>query len=290
MVSAMTRLYCVIGNPIKHSLSPYLHNLSFKLNNISAVYSSFEVKDIEKFIDCVRSLPIMGISVTIPYKETVMKFLDEIDKEALEIGAVNTILNKDGKLIGYNTDGRGAILSLCEKTTLHKKNVLILGYGGSAKAISYSLLKEGINSLTISGRNKEKANSLISYLKKIKPINISFLSIYEKEALKKEISKVDIIINTTPVGMFPNVDFSPLFEDCFVGNRIYMDIVYNPLETKFLKLARGRGGETITGEKMFVYQAIEQERIWFGIEVDAQFLINKVREKLIQDRKDGYTK
>ena len=277
----MVDLYCVIGKPINHSLSPYLHNLSFKKHNISAVYSAFEVKDIEKFVSCVRILPIKGISVTIPYKEEIIKYVDVIGETEREIGAINTIVNKDGILMGYNTDGIGAINSLKEVISIRNKNVLILGYGGSAKAISYMLLKEGIGKLFISGRSREKAEKLISYIRsKVAYMDIIFISIFSSKKLREQIENVDIIVNTTPIGMNPNSGISPLFDDCFLRDKVYMDIVYNPVDTLFLKKARVSGGIPISGEKMFVYQAIEQEKIWFGIKPDVVYLMDKVRERL----------
>ncbi|WP_130807166.1 shikimate dehydrogenase [Senegalia massiliensis] len=259
-IDSYTNLFCLIGNPISKSLSPYIHNTNFKFNDINAVYLSFKVENLEQAILGIKSLSIKGFNVTLPYKQEIIKYLDEIDPLAEKIGAINTVKNIDGKLIGFNTDGLGFMKSLKDrKIQLKNKNILIIGAGGASRAISFTIANESIKSLTIINRNNKRALSLIKDIKsKFKNLDLRFL---EKQDIK---DNYDIIINTTSVGMYPNEKENPLDTSLFSDETIVYDIIYKPKETLFLKYAKEEGKTTINGLDMLVNQAILSERIWIS--------------------------
>lgn len=260
MIDSNTKLYCLIGNPISKSLSPYIHNNNFKYNDINAVYLSFNVENLSDSIVGIKTLGIKGFNVTIPYKEDIIRYLDEIDPLAEKIGAVNTVKNIDGKLIGFNTDGTGFLEIFKNKNiNLKDKNILILGAGGAARAISFALASENVKSIAITNRNKDRAIGLIEEIKK----NYKNLNAYCIE--KKYVKDIyDIVINTTPIGMYPNIDKTPIDTSDFSKNTIIYDIIYKPKETLFLRGAKEEGKMTINGLDMLINQAILSEKIWIS--------------------------
>lgn len=248
----MYEAYGIIGYPVGHSLSPLMHNLAFKTLNIKAVYGAFEVKpqDLEEAIRGIKALSIKGVSVTIPHKEKTIKFLDEVEEVALEIGAVNTILNEYGKLKGFNTDWIGFLKALEEeKVELVNKKVVIIGAGGSSKAILYAIKRKGAREIEIYNRTYEKALELAKKFEvEAKPW----------EELKK--ASGDLIVQTTSVGL--KSWESPVDEKVLAQFEVAFDLVYFPLKTKFLSLAENLGCKIIDGLKMLLYQGVEQFRIW----------------------------
>jgi len=260
-INRETQVFGVMGEFAENSKSKYMHNPAFKENNVNAVYLPFKIdhgKDLENFMNNFREFHFAGSAVTIPHKETVMQYLHELDETAKAIGAVNTIKSNNGKLIGYNTDCVGAINALKEKVELAGKTVLVIGAGGAARAIVYGLDVENAE-VTIVNRTFEKAQKLADEFS-VKSIGF----------VKLNIDKFDVFVNTTSVGMYPDVDSSVL--DSFPKNRVVMDIVYKPLKTKFLQIAEECGCEVITGEKMLIHQAIAQQKIWTGNEPDFDFM------------------
>ncbi len=249
-ISAHTTLYGIIGSPVKHSLSPKMHNAAFRALGIDAVYLAFETSDTKSALDAMKCLGIKGYSVTIPNKQNIINYLDDIDQTVKQIGACNTVKNLNNKLIGTNTDWLGGILPLEKRTNLKGKKVTVLGAGGSARAICYGLLKKGAI-VNICNRTVERANALA------KDFNCSAFSLLEANKLKG-----DILINTTSVGMYPLVDNSPVQEDTVKNFNIIMDIVYSPLETKLLQMAKKLKKEIITGVEMLLYQAVAQFEFW----------------------------
>ena len=269
-VNGGTNVVGLIGNPIKHSFSPQMHNCAFNKLNLNYIYLPFEVQgtNLRKAINGAKSLNIKGLNVTIPHKVNVLKYLDEIDYTAKQIGAVNTIkfINKQDKIIakGYNTDSIGAILALKEKTSLKDKNIVICGAGGASRAIAFELLNNNINSLTLINRNQDKVKSLSNDLKRnnlnalIKTASLLDIDKYLKNA--------DILIDTTPVGMSPhNDDESIIKANQLHSDLIVNDIVYNPIETSLIKEAKLAGCKTVSGIKMLLYQGVESFKIWTGI-------------------------
>ncbi|MBF0225966.1 MAG: shikimate dehydrogenase [Desulfobacterales bacterium] len=267
-INASTSLFCVIGDPVSHSLSPIMHNAAFEHLNINAVYLAFNVKNVDSAISGIRDLGIKGTSVTIPHKVKVMNFLDKIDDTALKIGAVNTIVNQDGKLLGFNTDCLGAVKALMNKTPIKNKKVVLLGAGGAARAIGFGILNEGGN-LSILNILEDEGQSLAKSL----GVNYYHLSEYKKV-------DYEILINTTPVGMFPDVDKSPIPKDGIIKGSVIMDIIYNPLKTKLLHDAEAEGCLTIDGTNMFVYQGAIQFEMWTHQKAPIDIMKKTVIEEL----------
>ena len=257
MITGKTKVVAVIGNPIEHSLSPPMHNAAYKQMGMDYVYVAFKIEkdNLSHLIESAKTMGLVGLNVTIPYKTDIIEYLDEVDDTARRINAVNTIRFKDGMAKGYNTDGTGAVKSIEKYTELKNKKVLVLGAGGASKAITFTLLNHGINSLTIANRSRDNAIQLIDNLKKQTGFDkINYVDIEQADTI---LDSVDIIINTTPIGMYPNVDAdTPIKTEKINENHVVMDIIYNPLETKLLKNAKDNGATTISGTNMLINQGI----------------------------------
>ena len=258
LINNETKVVGVIGEFAENSMSKYMHNASFKEKKLDFIYIPFKVKkeELKEFINNLRKFGFAGASVTIPHKVEVMKYLDKIDETAKQIGAINTVVNKNGKLIGYNTDYYGAVEALKEKIKLKNKKALVVGAGGGARAVVYGLKKENAG-ITITNRTMEKARVLA------KEFNVKFDGM---KNIKQLIKNNDIIINTTSVGMAPNTNESIINGNDLIKGKLVVDIVYKPSETKLIKLARKSKCSVITGNKMLIYQAIGQFKLWTGQE------------------------
>ncbi len=247
-----TRVYAVIGDPIGHSLSPQLQIAGFRARRMEAVYVPVLVRDLRDFLAAIGPLGIAGFSVTLPHKEAILRYLDDCDPLAAEIGAVNTVVVRGGgKLYGYNTDYVGVLRALERRLPLAGSSVLVLGAGGSARAVAFALARAGAN-VRICARRNARARALAR--------DVGGEAI-ERRRLRAEY--FDAIVNTTPVGMFPKVGESPL-EARELNCRLVFDLIYRPTETKLLRLARRRGIETVSGLEMFVAQGTAQWEIWTG--------------------------
>jgi len=266
MIDAQTQLYGVIGNPVRHSLSPIIHNGAFRRMGLNAVYLAFEVKDLKEAINGIRGLGIRGVSVTIPFKTEVIPFLDKVEDVAEKIKAVNTIVNEGGKLIGYNTDWCGVLEALEEKVDLKGKRVVLLGAGGAARAIGFALKRRDCE-VIVSNRTMDKGAVLA---KELMCIHRPLSSI---EGLK-----ADVIINATPVGMHPYKEESPLPKKVLREGMAVMDIVYRPVQTKLLREAEEIGCLTINGLEMLSRQGAAQLEIWTGKKPE----MAKIKEDLCQ--------
>ena len=262
-----TRIYGLIGNPVSKSRGFIIHNLTFKEQDLNSVYINFLVDDLAKFIDSFKPL-LSGLSITMPFKQEILKYIDGIDPIAKKIGAVNTIVIKDSKLTGHNTDVSGAIDAIEEKTEITDKNILLLGAGGAAKAIGYGIIEKKGN-LIISNRTPEKGKKLASEL------NAEFKSTNEIEW-----NNIDILINATSIGMVPNINESPLDYKYlkYLKNKVVFDSVYNPLITKLLDISEKNQCITISGIKMFVNQAAKQFELWTEKQSDKEFMEQKILE------------
>ncbi len=269
-IDQKTRLYGVVGHPIGHSLGPTMHNAALAASGLNAVYLAFDVQDVESLIRGVRALGIRGLSVTIPHKSTVIPLLDQVDELAQEIGAVNTIRNEGGRLIGYNTDAKGALMALEAKTEISGKGCLIVGAGGAARAIGFMLKEKGVP-LQIANRSRERGEALAQDL------GCSFVTLNGVEQ-----TSPDLLINTTSVGMSPHTEESPVPDRILRKGMTVMDIVYNPLQTRLLRTAKERGCVTVDGLGMFVYQGAEQFRLWTGLEAPVEAMSQAAR-KALQD-------
>ncbi|MCG7407902.1 shikimate dehydrogenase [Paenibacillus sp. ACRRX] len=264
-VTSVTTVLAVIGDPIRHSKSPVMHNAALQARGWDGIYTAFHVapERLAEAIHGIRALGIRGINVTIPHKERVMAYLDEVHESARMIGAVNTIVNDNNRLIGYNTDGLGYVRSLKEETAvdLSECSVLIVGAGGAARGLAYALLREGCGKLLVANRTLDRAEKIAQ--------EMSSLGAMECVGIQDGIpavepERVDVVINTTSVGMHPHIGESPIAEQWLKSHMIVSDIIYNPLETKLLQAAKAAGAKTHGGLGMFVYQGAIAFELWTG--------------------------
>ena len=257
MMDAQTELYGVIGNPVRHSLSPMIHNGAFRRLGWNAVYLAFEVKNVEEALRGIRGLGVRGVSVTIPFKTEVLPFLDKIEGLAKKVGAVNTIINRRGRLIGYNTDCEGALEALEEKMDLRGKRVVLLGAGGAARAIGFGLKERGVP-LIVVNRSKERGWALS------KELRCNYLPISSLARMKEGELEADILINATSLGMVPRDGETPIPKKFLKKGMVVMDIVYEPLQTRLLREAKEKGCVTVDGLEMLIRQGMAQFEIWTG--------------------------
>lgn len=257
-IDAYTALYGVFGNPVRHSKGPLIHNACFQHYHKNAVYLAFETDNIKSAVDAMKTVDIKGASITIPHKSSILDHIDSVDQGAQAIGAVNTIVNNNGRLMGYNTDWKAAILPLTPLGIKGKK-VCIIGAGGAAQAVTYGIKNEK-GSFTILNRTSETGQLLAS------KFGGQFVSLQDDEAIAG--LDIDILINTTPVGMYPKTDATPFPLKYLRSDMIVMDIIYNPLQTTLLTQAKNMGCKTINGLSMFLYQAAAQFKLWTDINPD----------------------
>ena len=250
--------FLVIGNPIEHSLSPILHNYWIKKNGIDAVYEKQKLNEdqLGQLILQVKKKEINGINITVPFKKTIIPFLDELSIEAKSTQSVNTIYLEDNKVMGHNTDIVGFETSIKKsKYNLINKEVLILGAGGVVPSIIFALNKMKVSKIKISNRTKEKVENLKKLFENIEIVEWG------------EVPNFDVIINATSIGLKKedniNLDFSLISK-----NKIFYDVIYNPKETNFLKIGKSLGNKTLNGKLMFIYQALSAFNIWHKFEPD----------------------
>lgn len=276
MITGSTNIAGLIGHPVEHSFSPPMHNAAFNALNMDWTYVAFDVEpsNLKSAIEGAKSLNIKGLNVTIPHKIEVMKYLDEIDEVARLIGAVNTIDFRNMK--GYNTDGIGAVKAIEEVTSIKNKNVVVAGAGGASRAISFYIAKYGAESITILNRNVDKASNLaedINLIDDVKPDSIFQINDYVCEA--------DILIDTTPVGMHPNVDADAIVDaDDMHEDLVVFDAVYNPNETSLIKQAIKANAKPVYGIKMLLYQGVESFKIWTGQNPPVDVMEDALRKTL----------
>jgi shikimate dehydrogenase len=267
-IDGSTQIYGILGRPVAHSLSPAMHNAAFRELGLNAIYVAFPVADLAQAVAGLRGLQIGGVSVTIPFKEEIIPLLDEIDPQAARIGAVNTVVNRDGRLVGYNTDWLGALRALEEKTDIANKRVLILGAGGASRAIAFGILEKGGHAaVTDLDRDKVLALSRQLWVEVVAPDHLDQYP-------------ADILINATPVGMEPKSGNIPIEPDLLARFQVVMDIVYKPLETRLLKEAGSRGCQVIDGMRMLIHQATEQFALWTGRPAPLEVMVRAAYDSL----------
>ena len=270
------KLFAIIGNPVSHSLSPTLHNYWFKKYKITAKYSLMQStdKNLDKIISDIRSKKIDGINVTLPFKQKIIKFVDKIVNDAQATNSVNTVyLDENNTLIGDNTDVFGIQAAyLKEITDFENKEALVIGAGGVSPSIIFSLNKSKVKNISVVNRTHDKSIFLKNRFK--------FLNILDWKNLKDELGKFDIIINATSLGLKSGNDFDFNFENT-KDNLIYIDTIYNPLETKTIKFLKDKSLKTFNGLDMFLYQGQKSFYLWNKInpEIDEE-LIDLLRSKL----------
>ena len=283
-INGKTKVCAIIGDPVGHSLSPVMHNAAFKELGLNIVYVAFPVKTnmLEDAILGARSLGLLGLNVTMPHKHAVIQYLNETDATAKAMGVVNTILNERGKLFGYNTDGKGAMIALQEnRVDPEEKKILLLGAGGAAKAIAFQAAQE-TDELGILNRTENKAKQLAELLNKTFSTKVTGRTL-TAGILKEELETTDILVNATSVGMSPDVNASPVPADLLHSGLCVMDIVYNPLETKLLKDAKIVGAKVVSGLEMLLYQGAVAFEIWTNcpapVDVMKKVALSKLAEQ-----------
>ena len=264
-VDGRTELYGIMGDPVAHSLSPAMHNGAFAHLGMNRVYVPFPVKDVAAALNGFRALQVKGVSVTIPHKQAVIGHLDEIDPVAEKIGAVNTLKIDNGRIKGYNTDWLGANRALAQEMALAGKKVLLLGSGGSARAIGFGLLEAGAE-VVIASRTQGTGEALAGSL------NCPWLPLAAAEKMA-----ADALVNATSVGMGAQAGDSPVAAAALVNFPVVMDIVYAPLETRLLREARAAGCKTVDGLAMLLLQGAAQFELWTGVDAPVEVM----RERLL---------
>jgi shikimate dehydrogenase/3-dehydroquinate dehydratase type I len=260
--------FVLLGNPVRHSLSPLMHNRALPAMGIDGHYSAFCVSDLGDAIAGIRGMNIRGASVTIPFKTAVMEYLDAIDGDAAALGAVNTIVNDRGCLAGYNTDWLGLVQALKDQMDIAGKSFAILGAGGTARAAAYGITKEG-GRVVIVNRTADKGRALAARFD---------CPFYPLSAIGK--IKADCLINATSVGMYPHVEQSPVLVSALAHYPVVADVIYNPLMTRLLRDAEAKGCKIISGLEMFVHQGAGQFKLWTGKEAPLALMRKTVHERL----------
>ncbi|HHX50839.1 MAG TPA: shikimate dehydrogenase [Clostridia bacterium] len=262
------RVFGIIGYPLSHSLSPLMQRAAFLQLGLKHEYVPFQVqpRDLPGAVEGARALGLAGFNVTIPFKEAILPLLDELSGEAILMGAVNTVVNRSGRLWGYNTDGRGFLLSLEKELGMkvQGKEALLLGAGGAARAVAFALAREKVSRLTIANRTGAKAIKLARDLSSRTGIPVEVCGLDERE-LSRFLSAAHLLVNTSPLGMYPNRDaLPPVPVELLQPPLVVYDLIYNPLQTRLLKMASQKGCRTLNGLGMLVYQGAESFRVWTG--------------------------
>ncbi len=280
-----TKIVGIIGHPVKHSYSPMMHNLTFGLQNLNYVYLPFDIppSNLKEALKSFNTLGIKGLNVTLPHKEKIIQYLDHVSEAAAAVGAVNTIVNESGLLHGYNTDVSGIIETLNPyKKEIAKSTVTVIGAGGSARSVIFSLLRNfKVDKINIINRTEERSDSIKDYFKD----KMHFRNIETHELMPIENVQVfkssKLIVNTTSVGLYPNVDETPTdIADSFDSSQIVFDLIYNPIKTKFIKLAEEKGATTLNGLKMFVVQGARSFEYWTGETMDTKKVLDELNKIL----------
>jgi len=281
-ISPATRFCAVIGNPIAHSLSPAIHNAAFEELDLDFVYVACRVEDVKSALTGMRALNnFRGMSVTIPHKVEAMKHVDEIADVDISIGSINTVINEKGMLFGMGTDGPGALKAIVDAgVEIESKNIVILGSGGAARAISFNLARHArLGELTILDIDETMLRQLTKDLKSDTDTSIKS-KLLSDDSLAAAMKNADVVIHCSPVGMHPKADASLIPADLFRPGQVVFDIVYTPLETKLLADARAHGLKVISGVEMFINQAVLQFEKFTGVDAPVEVMRRVVMEKL----------
>lgn len=283
MITGKTRVCGIIANPVEHSMSPTMHNYFAKETGVNLAYLPFKVEtgQLETAIKGAYSLNLLGMNVTVPYKQEVINYLVEIEENAKVIGAVNTLVRTENGYIGHNTDASGLLRSIQEEQAeLKDKVCIMIGAGGASRAVAYMLAKEGAKKVYILNRSIDKAIELANYINEwigkelMVPLKLS-----DWECIKESQC---LVFQTTSVGMHPNVDQSPIEDERFFDKvQMAVDIVYTPLETKFMKLAKAHGAQTISGIGMLLYQGVVAYELWNPEVVISKVMIEEIKQQLL---------
>ena len=280
-IDGYTRLAAVVANPIKHSISPFIHNSAFEATNTNGVYLAWEVDatELAETVANIRRYQMFGINLSMPYKEQVIPYLDQLSEEACLIGAVNTVVNREGTLIGYNTDGKGFFKSL-PSFKISRKRLVLLGAGGAAKAILAQAILDGVSQISIFVRSSsmEKTRPYLEKIQNATGFRVDLFALEDVQNLQDSITQADLLVNATSVGMD---GFSqPIPTSIVLPEKLLVaDVIYQPFETPFLKWARNQGNQSINGLGMLLYQAAEAFELWTGKEMPTDQIWELLKQK-----------
>ena len=280
-IDGYTRLAAVVANPIKHSISPFIHNSAFQATETNGVYLAWEVKatDLSETVANIRRYRMFGINLSMPYKEQVIPYLDQLSEEARLIGAVNTVVNQEGTLIGYNTDGKGFFKSL-PYFEISGKRMILLGAGGAAKSILTQAILDGADQISVFVRSSSMEKTRI-YLEKLRVETDFKVDLYDLEnvqILQEIIHQSDLLVNATSLGM--DGKSSPVPTNLTLPPQVLVaDIIYQPFETPFLQWAKSQGNVAVNGLGMLLYQAAEAFKLWTGKDMPTDEIWQSLTEK-----------
>ena len=280
-IDGYTRLAAVVANPIKHSISPFIHNSAFEATNTNGVYLAWEVDaaELAETVANIRRYQMYGINISMPYKEQVIPYLDQLSEEACLIGAVNTVVNREGTLIGYNTDGKGFFKSLPSFKISGKKMVL-LGAGGAAKAILAQAILDGVSQISVFVRSSsmEKTRPYLEKIQNATGFRVDLFALEDRQDLQDSITHADLLVNATSVGM--DGTSQPIPSSIVLPDKLLVaDVIYQPFETPFLKWAKEQGNQSINGLGMLLYQAAEAFELWTGKEMPTDQIWELLKQK-----------
>jgi len=281
-MNAETKLYGLIGDPISKSLSPFIHNYVFNKMDHNNAYMAFKVEsqDLGKSLEAMKLLGVKGFNATIPHKIALLDLVDEVDSYAMQLQAINTVKIKDDKVLGYNTDGPGLINVLLDHgIALENFNILILGAGGAARGIALALALNGCKSIGIKNRTSAKSVEIARMINQLDS-KVTGVVVGIEDAL----GSYDLVINTTSVGMYPDVDNSPIDITLLNESAILFDIVYKPHKTKFILDGEKRGSMVIHGIEMLIYQALIAEEIWLDIKLDKKVIKDELIRRAFEEK------
>ena len=276
-----TRLAAVVANPIKHSISPFIHNRAFEATATNGAYVAWEIEagDLAETVANIRHYQMFGINLSMPYKEQVIPYLDELSDEARLIGAVHTVVNHNGTLIGYNTDGKGFFKSL-PSFTISDKKMTLLGAGGAAKSILAQAILDGVSQISVFVRSAsmEKTRPYLDKLQEQTGFKVDLYALEDLSELQSRIAESDLLVNATSVGM--DGASQPIPISIVLPERLLVaDVIYQPFETPFLKWARNQGNQAINGLGMLLYQAAEAFQLWTGKEMPTAQIWELLKQK-----------
>ena len=280
-IDGYTRLAAVVANPIKHSISPFIHNSAFEATNTNGVYLAWEVDatELAETVANIRRYQMYGINLSMPYKEQVIPYLDQLSEEACLIGAVNTVVNREGTLIGYNTDGKGFFKSL-PSFKISRKRLVLLGAGGAAKAILAQAILDGVSQISVFVRSSsmEKTRPYLEKIQNATGFRVDLFALEDIQELQDSITQADLLVNATSVGM--DGSSQPIPTSIVLPEKLIVaDVIYQPFETPFLKWARNQGNQSINGLGMLLYQAAEAFELWTGKEMPTDQIWELLKQK-----------
>ena len=280
-IDGYTRLAAVVANPIKHSISPFIHNSAFEATNTNGVYLAWEVDaaELAETVANIRRYQMYGINLSMPYKEQVIPYLDQLSEEACLIGAVNTVVNREGTLIGYNTDGKGFFKSL-PSFKISRKRLVLLGAGGAAKAILAQAILDGVSQISVFVRSSsmEKTRPYLEKIQNATGFRVDLFALEDVQDLQDSITQADLLVNATSVGM--DGSSQPIPTSIVLPEKLMVaDVIYQPFETPFLKWASNQGNQSINGLGMLLYQAAEAFQLWTGKEMPTDQIWDLLKQK-----------